>query len=89
MIYRLSIVTWASEADQFNTELSAARDSYLAGVRPEGPTDQTAPNTPTCHTRMWSTQEFAQAWASWLFNAADTYNCNIVSIAFADSSDRS
>ena len=89
MIYRLSTVTWASEADQFNTELSAARDSYLAEMVPEGQTDQTAPNTPTCHTRMWSTQTLAQAWASWLFNAADTYNCNIVSITFADSSDRS
>jgi len=89
MIYRLSIVTWASEADQFNPELSAARDSYLAVQWPEGQTDVTAPNTPTCHTRMWSTQEHAQAWASWLFTAADTYNCNIVSIAFADSSDRS
>ena len=30
MIYRLSTVTWASEADQFNTELSAARRNRFA-----------------------------------------------------------
>ena len=79
----ITTITWASEADQNNQDLAAARDIELETMTSEGKTDGSYLEvTPVTTTRYWLDLAAAQEFGAFISNAATTYNCTIVSIEY-------
>jgi hypothetical protein len=78
-----TIITWASEADQINADLSTARETALATMISEGKTDSSSlAITPVITIRYWRDLAAAQEYAAFISAAATQNNCTIVSIEY-------
>ena len=76
-------ITWASETDQNNQDLSAARDTKVANMISDGKTDGSYLEvTPVTTIRYWLDLPAAQEFGAFISDAAVTYNCTIVSIEY-------
>ena len=80
-------ITWASEADQINADLSTARKTALATMISEGKTDGSSlAITPVITIRYWRDLAAAQEFGTFISNAAVAYNCTIISIEYGTRS---
>jgi hypothetical protein len=78
-----TIITWASEADQINADLSTARETALATMISEGKTDSSSlAITPVITIRYWRDLAAAQEFGAVMSSAAATHNCTITSIEY-------
>jgi hypothetical protein len=76
-------ITWASEADQDNQDLSVARDTEIATMISDGKTDGSyLVVSPVVTTRYWVDLPAAQEFGAFISGAAATYNCTIISIEY-------
>jgi hypothetical protein len=76
-------ITWASEADQINADLSAARDVEIETMISEGKTDGSSlAITPAITIRYWLDLAAAQEYGAFISADATQNNCTIVSIEY-------
>ena len=80
-------ITWASTADQHNTDLATARNAKISTMTSDGKTDGSRLTiTPTATTRYWLDLASAQEYGTFISNAAIAYNCTLTSIVYGTRS---